>query len=265
MNGIFIAVFSVTTIGVICAAVLSIASKLMYVEVDERLLELQECLAGANCGACGYAGCSGYAAALLSGEDIKSNLCTPGGAEAAAKISAILGVEVVSVERREAVVHCRGDCNSLQKKMDYKGVESCAGAKQLFGGEGSCAFGCLGYGDCRAVCPADAICIENDLARIDTRLCTGCGRCVKVCPNKLISIEYVNRTVFVLCKNIEKGALVRKKCTNGCIACGKCVRECEPGAIVIEDNLAVIDYAKCNGCGHCAEICVTKSIQPRQG
>jgi electron transport complex protein RnfB len=67
--------------------------------------------------------------------------------------------------------------------------------------------------------------------------------------------------VAVLCSSIEKGAVVRKKCSQGCIACNKCVKECPDGAIVIEENLAVIDYAKCTGCGHCVEICVTKCIK----
>ena len=263
MNGIFIAVFSVTTIGVICAAVLSIASRLMYVRVDERVAGLQACLPGANCGACGYPGCSGYAVALLSGGGVKTNLCTPGGPDVLAKISAILGVEAASVERKAAVVHCRGDCNAQQKKMDYFGLQSCAAAKQLFGGEGACAFGCLGYGDCQKACPSNAVCIENGLARIDARLCTGCGLCVKACPNNLISTMNAGITVSVLCRNIEKGAVARKKCSSGCIACGKCVKECPSAAITVEDNLAGIDYEKCTLCGHCAEVCVTKCIQRR--
>ena len=261
MNTIFVAVFSVTTIGVICAAVLSIASKLMYVKVDERIARLEECLPGANCGACGYPGCSGYAAALLSGTGVKPNLCSPGGAEASAKISALLGVAAESVEKKTAIVHCRGDCDAQQKKMDYRGIQSCSAAKQLFGGEGACAFGCLGYGDCKIVCPSGAICLENGLARVDPRYCTGCGLCVKACPNSLISLAKDDIAVTVLCRNLEKGAVVRKKCTRGCIACGKCVRGCTSKAITIEDSLARIDYKQCTRCGGCAELCTTGSIQ----
>ena len=260
MNGIFIAVFSVTAIGVFCAAILSIASKLMYVKIDERVAQLQALLPGANCGACGYPGCSGYAAALLGG-NVKTNLCSPGGPAVVEAISAILGVEAASVEQKAAVVHCRGDCNARQKKMDYKGIQSCAAAKQLFGGEGACVFGCIGYGDCQKVCPSNAICIENSLARIDKRLCTGCGLCVKACPNKLISIEDAGIAVAVFCKSIEKGAVVRKKCSKGCIGCRKCIQGCMSAAISVEENLAAIDYEKCSRCGGCAEVCVTKCIQ----
>jgi len=269
MDMIFIAVFSVTTIGVICAAVLSIASKLMYVKVDERVAQLQECLPGANCGACGYPGCSGYAAALLSDEGVKPNLCSPGGTESLTKISAILGVEAGSITKKSAVVHCSGDCTTMQKKMDYRGIQSCAAAKQLFGGEGACAFGCLGFGDCKTVCPSNAVCIENGLARINHNLCTGCGLCVKSCPNNLISVEKSDTKVAVLCKSRDKGAVVRKKCSSGCIGCGKCVRECPAAAIKLEENLAIIDFEKCHayqpgsgGCAHCVEVCVSKCIKP---
>jgi len=260
MNSIFITVFSVTSMGIICAAILCIASKLMYVKVDERVAKLQESLPGANCGACGYPGCSGYAAALLSGAGVKTNLCTPGGAETLSKISEIMGVEATSIEKKIAVVRCSGDCNTRQKKMEYRGIQSCYAAKTIFAGEYECAFGCMGFGDCQKVCPSSAICMENGLAHIIIKDCTGCGLCVKTCPSKLISIQKTSTPVLVACNNIEKGAAVRKKCTVGCIACTKCVKECKDGAISIENNLAKIDSEKCTGCGRCVEVCMTKCI-----
>lgn len=262
MNVIIIAILAVTTMGGISAVLLCIASKVMYVKVDENLTKLQECLPGANCGACGYPGCAGYAKALLDDSDVKTNLCTPGGADVVAKISALLGVAAEDVVKKAAIVHCLGDCNAKPQKMEYKGIETCEAASKLFGGAGACAFGCLGYGDCKVVCPEGAICIEDGLARIDRRLCTGCGLCVKECPNKLIAVKNYDIPVSVLCKNLEKGAVARKKCSNACISCGKCVRECPEKAIVITDNLAVIDFEKCTGCGHCVEVCITKCIKP---
>ena len=260
MGTIIIASISVTVIGIIIAVILSIASKLMAVETDERVTKILQALPGSNCGACGFPGCSGYAQALISSQGLKSNLCTPGGALASEQISAILGVKVEKVARKYAVVRCKGDSFTQLKKMNYKGIQSCKAAKQLYSGEGACAFGCLGYGDCKIICPSNAVCIENGLAHINTKNCTGCGLCVKACPNNIITIENAGTSVFVLCNNIEKGALVRKKCSNGCIGCGICVKGCPTGAIVIEDNLAKIDYEKCNNCSKCAEICVTKSI-----
>ncbi|MCL2832619.1 MAG: RnfABCDGE type electron transport complex subunit B [Treponema sp.] len=266
MEVIYIAVISVTAMGIVCAAVLSIASRLMYVKTDERIAELQECLPGANCGACGFPGCSGYAAALLS-KKAKTNLCSPGGEEVLEKISAILGVRIGHIERRAAIVRCLGGSGVQNKKADYRGVQSCEASGRLFGGEGACAFGCLGYGDCLKVCPSNAIFIENSIARIDARACTGCGLCVKACPKNLITVEKADLPVSLLCRNTEKGAVVRKKCRAGCISCGKCVRECPAQAIVIDNNLAIIDNEKCgvwqktsDGCTICSEVCMTGCI-----
>jgi len=259
MNVIIIAVVSVTSIGAICALILNVASKFLYVKIDDRITELTDIMPGANCGACGYPGCSGYAEALVSGA--KPNLCTPGGVKVLENISAILGIETGSIEKKIAVVYCRGDNRKRQKKMEYMGgLKSCEAAKPLFGGEGACTFGCIGYGDCKEACPSNAICMEDGLAKIIPSLCTGCGLCVKACPNHLILIENAARAAFISCRNIEKGAVTRKKCTTGCIACNKCVRECPSTAIVVENNLARIDYEKCSDCGHCAEVCVTKCI-----
>ena len=149
--------------------------------------------------------------------------------------------------------------------MEYKGIQTCMAAKQLFGGKGACAFGCIGYGDCQTVCPSGAICVEDGLARVNTILCTGCGLCVKACPRKLITVEESTIATAVLCKNVEKGAVARKKCSNTCLGCGKCARECPSGAIVVEESLARIDYETCTGCGHCAAICVTGAIRPQAG
>ena len=262
MDTIVVSVVSVTAIGAVLAAVLSVASKLMAVKTDERIARIEECLPGTNCGGCGYPGCSGYAAALVSGSGVNTNLCAPGGAETIKQLSEILGVEAGEAVKKVAVVHCRGSAPSQNKKMDYIGIQSCAASKQLFGGEGACAFGCLGYGDCRPACPSDAICVEGGLARIVAERCTGCGLCAKACPNHLISIEDVSETTVILCKNCEKGAVAMKKCPSACLGCRKCVRECPAGAIIVEDNLARIDYAKCTHCAHCYETCVTHCMQP---
>ena len=254
------AIISVSAIGFICALLLAFASKVMAVKVDERIVRIRGVLPGANCGACGFSGCDGYAVALVN-DGAKTNVCTPGGDAVSQEISTVLGVDFEDVIEQVAVVHCRGDSGARQRKMEYSGIQTCAAAKQLFGGQNACVFGCLGFGDCMEVCPNDAICIEDGLARVDTRKCTGCALCVKACPNKVIFTEADVITTVVTCKNTEKGAIVRKKCTCGCIACMKCVKECPADAITVNDNLAQIDYEKCDGCGKCAEICITKCIQ----
>ncbi|MCL2051160.1 MAG: RnfABCDGE type electron transport complex subunit B [Lachnospiraceae bacterium] len=259
MDTIFMAVFSVTAIGVACAVLLCISSKVMYVKADERVTALKSSLPGSNCGACGYPGCAGYAEALVKDPAIKTNLCTPGGASVAGELSRIMGVESGTVLKKLAVVRCLGDSEAQQVKMDYAGIKTCYAATEIFGGQGACTYGCLGYGDCKNVCPSDAICIENNLAKVNAN-CIGCGICVKVCPNQIITIEENLAVPIVLCQNHEKGGVVRKKCSKGCLACTKCVRECPESAITMEENLAVINPEKCTNCGHCAEICMTKCI-----
>lgn len=68
-----------------------------------------------------------------------------------------------------------------------------------------------------------------------------------------------------MCSNKDKGALVNKTCKVGCIACGLCVRNCPNQAIFLKDNVAVIDYTKCNGCGTCVSKCPKKAIQWVEG
>ena len=62
---ILIPILAVTVIGLICAVGLAVASSAMAVKEDTRFTEIRACLPGANCGACGYTGCDGYAKALL--------------------------------------------------------------------------------------------------------------------------------------------------------------------------------------------------------
>ncbi len=255
MNPIFVATLIVLGIGLLCAVMLVLAAKFFAVEENEMVAQIRECLPGANCGACGYAGCDGYAQALGEEEGIKTNLCIPGGDAAAQAISALLGVECEDVVEQVAVIHCYGDCTHTANKMDYVGIQSCEAAKLLYGGAGKCVYGCMGLGDCAAVCPQGAICIQNGIAHVDTRKCIGCGLCAKACPRGLIEILPDVERVLVTCNNTEKGAAVRTKCSNGCIGCKKCEKNCPHGAIRVENNLARIDYALCTDCGACAENC----------
>ena len=261
MNAVLIAIVSMTAIGALCAVILSILSKIMYVAVDERVTKINAALPGTNCGACGFPGCMGYASALVESPDTKSNLCAPGGADTVVQISEILGIESEAFSSKFAVIHCGSDADTQKKKMIYTGIQTCYAAATVFCGESACAYGCLGYGDCKLVCPFDAICIVNGLAYVNRKLCTGCGLCVAACPHKIISIQSGDAKNHILCSNIEKAAVVRKKCTKCCFGCGKCVRECPDKAISIENNLAKIDYEKCTNCGHCATTCLTKCIK----
>jgi len=260
MNIILISIISLSAIGLLCAAFITIASKIMFVKVDIRVEKLRKCLPGANCGACGYSSCDAYAEALAKFE-AATNLCLPAGEEGFESINAILGVSGgEGLAKMTAVVQCRGDIATAKEKMEYDGIETCFAIKHLFGGKGACTFGCLGYGDCIKVCPSDAICIENSLARINPRKCTGCAVCAKICPTKVILIQAEPVDVAVMCKNTEKGAVVRNKCSKGCIGCMKCVKVCSVGAIKVNESLATIDYSICNGCRECVNVCIVECI-----
>ena len=260
MTLIITAIAVVTVIGVICAVMLSAASKVMAVEVDERIPQVRECLPGANCGGCGYPGCDGYAAALVADEGLSLTLCAPGGAAAASAISAVLGREAGEMQKRAALVHCGGDCEKTKKTADFAGSRSCAAAKLLFSGDGACGFGCLGYGDCAGVCPEDAICVKDGLARVIAERCIACGKCVKTCPQHLISLIPESAVTAIRCSSRDKGPAVKAKCAAGCIGCGLCSKKCPEGAIAMEDNLPGIDDGKCTGCGACAQACPVKCI-----
>ncbi len=261
MSEIITAVIVVSVVGIICGVVLALASKFMFVPVDEREKKVRDALPGANCGACGFTGCDGYAKALVENPDLATNLCIPGADAVARNISSILDREFADVVEQVAFVHCMGDCDTAKQKHDYKGIKSCQAAAMLYGGSGACTFGCLGLGDCAKACPSGAICIENGIAHVDTRKCTGCGVCTKTCPHHLITLFADIDRVAVTCSNTEKGAITRQKCTNGCIGCKKCEKNCPTEAIKVVNNLAVIDYDKCINCGLCAENCPVKCIK----
>ena len=254
---VLIATAIVAAIGLFCAIMLVLASKFFAVSEDETVKQIRECLPGANCGACGYAGCDGYAKALAEDKDktLKANLCIPGGDATAKAISEILGVEFEDVVEQVAVIRCHGDCEHTAHRMDYVGIHSCEAAKTMYGGNGKCIFGCIGLGDCVSVCPQDAICIENGMAHIDTRKCIGCGLCARTCPRGIISLMADVERVMVTCNNKDKGAAARQKCSNACIGCKKCEKNCATGAIKVVDNLATIDYSLCTKCEECAKNC----------
>ena len=260
-QAILTAVIPVVIIGVVCAAVLVVASKIMAVKEDERFPAVRDCLPGANCGACGFAGCDGYAKALCEDPSTPTNLCIPGADAVSKRLSETLGVEFADVIEQVAVVRCSGDCRHTQDKVAYSGINSCAAAKLQYGGKGSCTFGCLGLGDCAAVCPQNAIEIVDGVAMICAAECIGCGLCAKTCPNRLISLVPDVKKVVVKCSNRDKGTLTRKVCSIGCIGCKKCEKVCPSGAIKVVDNVAVIDYEKCTDCGACAESCTTGCIK----
>ena len=259
MGSLTIPVILVCTIGIIAGVMLTIAAKVMYVPVDERITECAEALPGANCGGCGFAGCSDYAGAIVeSGAEL--NRCPVGGAAVAAKLGEIMGVAVEAGEGSYAVVRCGGYADKTSKIMEYQGVPTCSAIKTIYGGGGACGHGCLGLGDCVKACNFNAIGVVNGVAWVDRENCVGCGACTKACPNGLIALVPKKSIVYVKCSSTDKGAATRKACEAGCIGCKKCEKSCKFEAITVVDNHAVIDPEKCKNCGLCAKECPTGAI-----
>lgn len=261
MLGDILIAFSVVTLaGLVLGILLALAAHFLFVKEDETVIRVRECLPGVNCGACGFTGCDEYAKALAGG-GVKANLCIPGADAVAAKVAEILGVAAEDVVEKTAYVHCNGNCNVTTKKMNYEGINTCLASSMLYGGPDTCRYGCLGCGDCAKVCPVGAICVKDGVAHVDSRICIGCGMCVKTCPKHIIELVPQTAKTVVMCSSKDKGAVARKACKNACVACEKCEINCPENAIVVENNISVIDYSKCTSCGKCAEVCPTHCIK----
>ncbi len=268
MTEILIAVGILGGLGLIFGLVLAAASKVFHVETDPRLDALNEALPGANCGGCGYAGCGGYAEAVLSGE-APIGLCASGGNECVQVMSGIMGVPAEAIARKVALVRCSGYHHiddsgktlGAKKKAEYEGFKDCLAASKV-GGNGpiACKFGCLGFGSCTKVCKYDAIHVVNGVAKVDREKCVGCMACAKACPRQLIAPVEYDKLVTIPCNSHAKGAVTVRGCSEGCIGCGMCSKICPEEAITIDRNLAVIDYSKCTSCGLCATVCPKKLI-----
>lgn len=268
MNYILTALLVLGVIALVAAVVLYVCSRRFAVSEDPRIGQVSSLLPQANCGGCGFAGCSGMAAALVKAADNGSldNLsCPVGGAEVMEKIAAVLGMKVEAGQKRVAVPRCQGDCLHRKNLVQYDGLATCKAMSICGMGETACGYGCLGCGDCAAACSFGGIRIneETRLPEVDTNLCTACGSCVKACPRNVIELRPCgpkDRKVYVACRNQDRGPAAVKACELSCIGCGKCAKECPFGAISIENNLAYIDAEKCRLCRKCEKVCPRHAI-----
>lgn len=263
MNGIIMAVAVVGGVGLLFGVLLAAASFVFEVKVDERAEKILEVLPGANCGACGYAGCGAYADAVVK-DGAAVTCCSVGKAAVAQKISDIMGVEAGEVEEMVARVACGGNCNSAAYKYEYEGVHECTAEIRLGGGAKECPSGCLGLGSCVKVCQFGAISIVDGVAVVDEDKCTACGQCLKKCPKNIIHFVPKKFKQWVVCQNPESGKFVNQYCKAGCIGCKICEKNCPFDAIHVQDNYATIDYSKCKNCGICAKKCPRHTIYRKE-
>ncbi|ADE12712.1 (Fe-S)-binding protein [Sideroxydans lithotrophicus] len=231
-------------LGGLLALLLAIASKRLFVYEDPRIDQVEELLPHSNCGACGTAGCRNFAEQAVAGK-IEPARCSVNTPEQNKKIAALLGVAMGDVEKRVARLACAGGKHVARMRANYAGLPSCRAAAVAGGGGKSCAWGCLGLGDCADVCDFDAIHMDSyGLPVVDIAKCTACGDCVDICPKDLFSIQGVSHKLWLACRNEDDPDAAEAACEVACTACGRCVADAAPGLIHLEHNLAVIDYGK---------------------
>ncbi|NOZ03723.1 MAG: RnfABCDGE type electron transport complex subunit B [FCB group bacterium] len=242
INALIVSMVSMGGMGFLFSLGLSLAGKKLQVEEDPRVALIREELPGANCGGCGYPGCGNFAENLTLGKSEISG-CPVCNQEAADAIAAILGVEVESRERQVARVMCQGGLDETAKKGTYAGIQSCIAATLVHGGDKLCDYGCIGFGDCVQACTFDAMYMSaNGLPVVLEDRCTGCGNCASACPRGIMELHPVSHTLFVLCKNEDGPKEARQTCLKACIGCGICVRAVNEGEMIMENNLAKINY-----------------------
>ncbi len=254
-----------TGLGLLLSLVLFLVAKKFKVEEDPRIDEVEKTMPGANCGGCGYAGCRAFADAAVKAGNLDNNFCPVGGNEVMKKVAAILGYEVKEKAPMVSVVRCNGTCENRPKINTYDGALSCRVKASLYAGDTACAYGCLGCGDCVSACTFGAIVMNplTGLPVVDESKCTACGACVKACPKGIIELRNKgprSMRMYVSCMNKDKGAVAKKECLAACIGCGICAKTCTHDAIVVENNLAYIDFNKCKLCRECEAMCPTGAI-----
>lgn len=256
---IIMPIITLSILGGVFGLILNYASTVFHVEVDPKVSEVRSVLPGVNCGACGYPGCDGLAAAIAAGE-APTNACPVGGAKVAEKVADIMGVAGAGFDKKVACVLCQGDCDKARDKYIYTGIEDCRTMALYYEGNKSCNYGCLGGGSCVSVCEFDAIHVVNGVAVVDKEKCTACGKCVDICPKGIIEMVSYNQKTIIKCKSHDKGKVVKANCDIGCIGCRICVKNCPEQTITFDNNLARIDYTNCTDCGTCVSKCPQKTI-----
>lgn len=265
MNTVVITIISLSVIGGLAGVILYLIAQKFKVYEDPRIDDVEAVLPGANCGGCGYPGCRGFAESCVKAESLDVLFCPVGGNSGMQKVAEALGKVAVAKDPTVAVIRCSGSPDHRQRLNRYDGASTCEIAAQLYSGDTGCSFGCLGMGDCVAVCKFDAIHMNpvTLLPEVIDELCTSCGACVKACPKSIIELRKrskKDRKIFVSCVNQDKGAVAKKACTVACIGCKACVKVCQFDAITVENFLAYIDPMKCTLCRKCVVVCPTDSI-----
>ncbi len=229
--------------GLVCGVGLAIAARRFAVKVDPKIEAVRACLPGANCGACGFAGCESYAEAVVTIPDVPPGKCVPGKGDVAAKVAEITGKAAGEASEVISVLRCSRNEGGVKKKHSYVGFDTCTAASIAFGGPYECTFACIGYGDCEVACPFHAIHMLDNMPVIDPDACTGCGVCVSTCPKGVLQLVPKHAPVYVPCSSKDRGKNVTNVCKAGCIHCLSCTRKAKDVVNLVNDRIE-IDYGQ---------------------
>jgi len=241
-ESLLMAVGTLGAMGLLLALGLAMADRLLAVDEDPRTEALIEALPGANCGGCGVPGCAAFAQALLSGAAGVGG-CPVNSQEGVEELAEIMGVEPETLGRNIARIMCHGGDAETAKKGEYLGVKTCLAGQLNKGGDKLCEYGCMGFGDCVAACPFDAMYMnDNGLPVVIEDKCTGCSNCVVACPRDIVELVPEERNLFVFCRSQDEAKYARTVCTVSCVGCGSCVKGVDDGMMFMDGQLAKINY-----------------------
>ena len=240
---------------------LTVAKARLHVHEDPRIERIDEILPGANCGGCGAAGCTSFARAVVEGK-MPAQGCPVGGADTAALIADIMGIQLSASHPLRPVVRCQAKLADRLGRAGYNSIPTCAEAN-VVGALQSCTYGCLGFADCFESCRYDAITMTDGLPVIDYQKCVNCGGCTRACPRNIIArVPFAHKSMYaVACSNHDPGRAMKTICKVGCIACGACAKAVAE-LFTVKADLAQIDYDTYDQAdpAPAAEKCPTKVI-----
>ena len=226
---IIIPIVVLAILGFVFAVGLGFVSQKFHVEKSLKEQEVRNCLPGANCGACGFPGCDGLAAAIAKGE-APVDACAIGGKATSDAVAAAMGVEAVGgADRKVAIVKCDGTCEAAKDIFQYSGIEDCRAQIALFGGKKACNYGCVH--------------VKEGVAIVDRDKCVACGKCVSTCPKNIITLVPISQKQVVICSSHDKGKDARNNCKNSCIGCSICAKT-YPEAFAMDNFLSVEQIGK---------------------
>ena len=247
---LFASVMIVLSVGLLLGFIIALASRFLSVPKEERIEQIEEILPGANCGACGFAGCAAYAEASLSADGLR-------------KIGGIMGQKVeAQAEPEKAFIACHAAAaDAPERQFLYSGLDDCNSRALFYKGSKKCKYGCLGGGSCMEVCPVNAIYRDRQKrVVVDRGKCISCRKCVEVCPMNVIRMIPESADYAVACSHPGKGVQTKADCGVGCLGCSLCVKNSPEGGFVMNGFLAEIDYTRSGDRAKAAEKCPVRCI-----